>query len=205
MIFSEQELICFNSILDGKNIIGIEFSNEKIKDESKYIEQTIEKLKRKNIIDKAGKLTKIGVLPILALEEYKKAKEHIRINTLNIGVLEDNNFIVIDTMKDDYNIYMSSKIEIIKEILKKSDFIRAESSNECEFQKESVPFSKLISDDFDKKSILISKYRNGRKIYEKIYYWNEKEGFEYDLKKEIRIQLSPRKMRTSLLKDMDMF
>lgn len=206
MKFLKQELVCFNSILDGKPIVGIQLNKEEIQDEDKYIAKTIELLKEKNILDEKGKLTQVGILPIKALEEYKNAKEHVSINMLRIGVLEDDKIVVIDTKDDKYDIYMSHKAYIIKEILEKSSFMRLSSNKNDNFKIEKIQYDKLISkkEDYEKESLSVNKYSCGCVVDEKIYYWDDNEGFEYDLIKGTRLELSPKTMRTSLLQDIEL-
>jgi len=205
MKFLKQELICFNSILDGKAIVGINLSKEEIQDEDKYIKETIDLLKEKNILDEFGKLRQVGILPIKALEEYKNAKEHLSINMLRIGVLKDDNIVVIDTKDDKYDIYMSHKAVIIKEILRKSRFMRSSSSSSSSsnFVIEKIKCDKLTNkkEDYDKESLSVIKYSNGCTIKEKVYYWDDNEGFEYDFIIGTRLQLSPRTMRINLMQD----
>lgn len=203
MKFSKKELVCFNSIIDGKAIVGITLSKEEIKDEDKYIDETIALLKEKNILDENGKLKQIGILPIKALEEYKSSKEHLSINTLRIAILQDNKIVVIDTKDDKYDIYMSHKALFIKEILGKSNFMRLSSNKNEKFKIEKIEYSKLINqkENYEKNSLSINKYSFGCIISEKIYYWDDNAGFEYDLINSERLQLSPRTMRMNLLKD----
>jgi hypothetical protein len=203
MKFSKQELICFNSILDGKAIVGINLSKEEIQDEDKYIKETIDLLKEKNILDENGKLMQLGTLPIKALGEYKNAKEHVSINMLRIGILDEDKIVVIDTKDDKYDIYMSHKAIIIKEILGKSSFMRSSSTSSDNFVIEKIKDNNLIikKEDYDKESLSVIKYSNGCHIKEKIYYWDDNEGFEYDFISGTRVQLSPRTMRINLLQD----
>ena len=203
MKFSKQELVCFNSILDGKAILGIKLSKEEIKDEDQYIKETIDLLKGKNILDENGKLNQVGVLPIRALAEYKKAKEHMSINTLRIGILKDGKIVIIDTKDDKYDIYMSPKAYIIKEILGKSTFMSLSSKEKNNYKIEKIDYSNLVNkkEDYEKSSLSIDRYSLGCVIDEKIYYWDDNEGFVYDFIKGTRLQLSPKAMRINLLQD----
>jgi len=206
MKFLKQELVCFNSILDGKPIVGIILNKEEIQNEDKYVAETIALLKEKNILDEKGELTQVGILPIKALEEYKKAKEHVSINMLRIGILKDDKIVVIDTRDGKYDIYMSHKAFILKELLEKSSFMRLKSNKNDNFKIEKIQYDKVFNkkEDYEKESLLINKYSCGCVIDEKIYCWDGNEGFEYNLINGTRLQLSPKEMRISLLQDIEL-
>jgi len=54
-------------------------------------------------LDKNKKLTRAGLVPVRALEIYKNAAEHIRLNDLCIGLTPDCKMITIAAREDVYS------------------------------------------------------------------------------------------------------
>jgi len=95
MTYTNQEMIFFNSILDGGEIFGIKLEEPFLVDE-KYIEDTIESLQEKGIIDEEKKLIVTKETPALFLEEYKKASKHIVLNDKRIALCGEKYAVVIE-------------------------------------------------------------------------------------------------------------
>lgn len=205
MKFIESELICLNSILDGKSIVGIEIKENENMLKDEYIDEAIIALKGKNIIDSNGKLTKKGIIPIKALEEYKNSERHISINELKIALLDAQNVIGIDCRENIYDISVFHKLSIINSILEKSEFMRKASKMDKKYKSEGVPIEELLlkKDNFEKEYIRITEYYLGSIVKDNIYYWDKETGFQYSLISKRRLQLEPNTMRKKLLNLLD--
>lgn len=202
MIFSEKELICFNSILDGKKILGISIEDKEEMNTGEYIKDTIVSLKEKGIIDSEGNISKIGVLPIRALEQYKNCKNHIVINNTCFGLINNQEAIAIKKVKDCYDISRVNKLSIITEILKKSSFLRGSlgvHSSENKLDKVSMDIEELLTKD----SIHMIKYLERSVISDKIFFYDDKQGFSYDLIGKSLKEVKPHDIKRTIVTDFD--
>lgn len=203
MIFSTGELRCFNSILDNKKLFGIKL-DEKYDNEEEYISKIIDSLKIKSILDENSKLTDIGVLPILALREYKNSRNHIIINNFNIALLKDGKSVVIKKEEEGYRIFFCSRELILFSIIYSSNFMRKESKDNDNVSTEKIQYLKLLIDEKYKRknSITLSWYFCTEKVTEKIYSWSDEDGYIYDVINSNRKVMSPKEMRLSLMEDL---
>ena len=202
MIFDEKELICFNSILDGKKILGISIEDKEEMNTGEYIKDTIVSLKEKGIIDSEGNISKIGVLPIRALEQYKNCKNHIVINNTCFGLINNQEAIAIKKVKDCYDISRVNKLSIITEILKKSSFLRGSLSvhiSENKLDKVSIDLEELLAKD----SIHMTKYLEKSVISDKIFFYDDKQGFSYDLIGKSLKEVKPHDIKSTIVTDFD--
>lgn len=202
MIFSKKEMNCFNSIIDGKKIFNIDIQEE-YENEEIYIEETIVELQKKKILDENRKITKEGCLPILALEKYKKCRSYIIINNLNIALLNDSKCVVIQKEDNGFRIYFSTRELIACLIVINSSFMKKKSNDNLELKCEKIHYINLINKYKNNyESLLVKWYFCSEPITEKIYSWDENKGFVYDLKESLKTELTPRKMRLSILDDL---
>ena len=202
MIFDEKELICFNSILAGKKILGISIEDKEEMNTGEYIKDTIVSLKEKGIIDGEGNISKIGVLPIRALEQYKNCKNHIVINNTCIGLINNQETIDIKKVKDCYDISRVNKLSIITQILKKSSFLRGSlsvHSSGNKLGKISMDIEELLTKD----SIHMIKYLEKSIISDKIFFYDDKQGFSYDLIGKILKEVKPHDIKSTIVTDFD--
>ena len=75
MVFSEAELICFNSVLDGKRIFGTCFqAPEEVSKE--YLDHTLLQLTEHKFLDAHRKANENFFLAVTVLKEYKEAERY---------------------------------------------------------------------------------------------------------------------------------
>ena len=201
MKFSKQELICFNSILDGNPIVGINLRQSNEKDVNVYVNETMRTLKDKNILDESGRITKIGILPIEILKKYKNAKKHISFNFTKVALLDDNKVVIIKIEDDQYNISICNKVELLHKLVSMSSYMQKETMYENKIKKEKLDFMDLLKSNelYNSEAINTKVYFDGSEIENKIYYWNNEKGFLYDLNNEYREELTPRGMRMKFM------
>lgn len=184
MIFTESELICFNSVLDGKQIVGLNIKDKKEMDNKKYVEDTVESLKKKGIIDSNGQISKVGILPIKALEDYKGCERHIAINGACFGLINNQEVISIRKIDDNYDILRVNKLSIITELLQKSAFLRKDSkSQDYKSEEQAIDILELLikNDNYLKDSLHINRYLKGEIMSNEIFFYDDNKGFKYDV------------------------
>lgn len=207
MNFSEQELVCFNSILDGKRILGIQIDNTKDMESIEYVNDTISSLKEKGIMDSEGKLTKLGILPIRSLELYKSCDNYLIINNTCCGLINDSEAIIIKINEDSYDIYRVNKLKIVTELLEKCPFLRGASSSypQKKSKEISIELTELLMNDYNytKDSIHMIKYIDKNVTSNKIYFYDDNQGFRYDLIGKKLIEVQPCDIKRMLIRDLE--
>lgn len=201
MKFSEQEMVFLNSLSDGPMPFGLSLSVPEGEKE-KYIADTIQSLKSKNIVDSDTKLSKLGIIPVKVLEIYKNAEEHILLNHLYMCRTSDNKLICIAPNSQEYDMFTVDPSVVLLMLLKQSSYMcRAQDKDAVPYAPQKVDYEKWQQSmaSFADHSIVVGKFQKGRPVLEKNYYWDEQTGFTYDFHSEERTQLYPREMRLQLM------
>jgi len=182
MTYTNQEMIFFNSILDKEEIFGVKIEEPFLVDE-KYIEDTIELLKKKDLIDEDNKLVATKGNPALFIAEYKKASKHVILNDKRIALCGEKYAVVIERKEKEYEVYgINRKLLLIKliegTVLMTEDALKWENGESSRFSVKELS-EVMKSDEYDYTSV-IQKYEKKRLKREYICLWNEETAELYD-------------------------
>lgn len=124
MRFTGAEMICFNSMIDERELFGVRLPLELLSDRKMYINQTKESLRQKGILDEHYNITAAGRVPVKLLYEYKKAEKHIIFNNMRIALIDRKNIIAIGEESSDYSILAVPKTGFLQLVLNHFPFMR---------------------------------------------------------------------------------
>lgn len=202
MKFSLQEMIFLNSVAKGPSPFALEFPLPQVNEKEAMIEKTLKSLQAKAILDGDRKLTTAGIVPIQIFEQYKNAKEHILLNRMRICRTSNPTLIVIAPGVTEYEMAAVHPAILLELLLRKIPYM-------CGAQEKSAqPFPEVqIEYDIWSKNILAfgdqnlfaGTYTGQEPVSQKVYYWNQDQGFVYDIKTHRQRQLHPREMRMELV------
>ena len=184
----------------GPPIHGLDLQKHDI-DEDILVEQTIKSLQKKNILDKNRKIKKMGYLPILALELYKKAPVFMKINNLFVAVY-DKQIVTIAEKDGVFDISMFETGMLMYFLLEQSEYLRSETVDDG-YQIAFAPeLQKKIIDSAEcDEYYTVEMYENRELKTVRLYYVIGKLGYVYDLEAKTHRLLSPRGMRMSMMED----
>lgn len=94
MKFSERELICFNSILDGERIFGTRFCAPK-KPDPEYTKETLRELREHGLLKEEDRPNKSFMAIVNTLKEYKNAEQYLIVNHMKIGLIKDKPYLIL--------------------------------------------------------------------------------------------------------------
>jgi hypothetical protein len=202
MIFSEQELMCFNSILDGIPILGVPLHKPLSSEEDDYVKATVKTLQKKGLVNEGGRLTKAGAVPVMALEAYKKAKRHLFLNRVHVSFNDDQRITVLRKEENGYDLRRMNREFLFINILKQFERLRDAQPNQAtppQWKKSAVParaeqLDKIPADDL----LLLREVIDGHLSDSYVYYWSHGEGYVYNLNKEEARPLGARDMRMEM-------
>ena len=126
---SPQEIYTLCGAIDIESLFGLGDKKTLLRQSEDHAEALKESLKKKEILDSEGKLTKRAVLLIKALETYSQSKEYARINNLWIALSgtrkEDHVVILFEDEKDaSYRLELWPRKRIISLLMATYDFFR---------------------------------------------------------------------------------
>ncbi len=91
MEFTMEEMMCFNSLLDGKPIAGVPLTWDAAKEsEREVVARACVGLLDKGLAKADGNLSAAGLLAVKLLDLYKKAEKKVFLNQSRIGFLEED-------------------------------------------------------------------------------------------------------------------
>jgi len=188
MRFTTQEMVCFNSILDGEKIFGVTLEIPSVMIESTYIKETQDLLMNKGILDNEAQLTQAGAIPIRILDEYKKADRYIFLNHLRMSLHKDDSVIIISKIDDEYEFIRQHKTQFILSLFKQIEFLRnAGKPDDQLVEKVSMEdFEKFIDDYKAEEIFVVKKFIENEPVFEKVYCLKNADGTEYDISQSER-------------------
>jgi len=203
MIFTKGEMLCFNSVLDSQEIPGVALKAPLPSEYDKYIIEVLKSLRKKGLTEDDGKLSKLAALPIMTLEDYKKAKKRLYLNDLRISFNYDKSITLIKKAGEDFELTRLPRECLLLEILKQCEYLKgAQDSDEIREEPETFEFSEWEQTitDVHTENIIAVKSTDGEKEQDVcIYYWVGSNGYEYDLEKKERTRRGPRDMRVAMM------
>ena len=201
MFFTTEEMYFLNQLSDGPEPANISLELPKLY-QPDIGEKIMEGLQEKQVLDKNKKLTRAGFVPVRALEIYKNAAEHIRLNGLCIGLTPDRKMITIAARKDGYEMLSIVPEVLIYVFLSHLGFLQGMDDKEDSEQQESLTFHRWKNTVDDCRDyIVLEKFSHGNPEWTKIYYASGNEGYVYHLRQQTRTRLSPYRMRLCLMAD----
>lgn len=187
MKFTENEMVFLNSITEGKYIFGLNIEFSYKNNRAAEIENTIQGLIKKGILESETKLSSVGFLPAKALEMYKESKIYIRINDLKAAIINDSEMIAISPAENNqFELQRVPKAVILYLILEKFSVLRNKLKSV-----DSKP-EKIEEDDILKEikksegHILIEKFEETSYKTGCVYYWNKENMVKYDFLTKIK-------------------
>ena len=177
MTYTNQEMIFFNSLLDGKQIFGLRVESP-LRIDKKYIEGTISSLQEKGWIGEDKKLVQTKENPALLLDLYKKATSHIAINHMRIALHGTKFVVLILRNEENYEIYGMSRVALFTLLIEGTPLLRENAiswetdSNKARFSSEE--FKQLIKDKKTYEASIFQKYQDKKLIEDYMLFRNEK-------------------------------
>jgi hypothetical protein len=181
MLFKEEELICFNSVLDGNRIFGTSFSAPQEVSED-YIEITLAQLAEHKFLDDNMKPTESFCLAVKVLEEYKKSQRYLMMNKMNIAFSKDKkNIICLCKADNGYEMTVLKKELFLYEYMRNIPFMAEEDSKERNSEKKEFDdwYKDLESPEL-RNITFIQEFEQNKSGNTYILYQKEKQGYLYE-------------------------
>ena len=199
MIFSESELICFNSMIDGQTILGTHFKAPPEPDEA-YVRQTVESLKKKGFLDKDENPNELFGVAVLMLKAYKNAKNYLFINKARIA-LEDQKVTVLTETKDGFDLTRTDKAMFFEALLRETPYLLGKDDGKINRKtlkpdawSGSIEDEAVLSDN-----MWLHKFEDRALKETQIMYRIDEQGYIYSPDKEELMECGPREMRVMLM------
>lgn len=201
MRFTEQEMVFFNSITKGNEVFGIPLQFIPEKDHKEEVQKTIQGLVEKGVLESDTKLSPKGLLPARALECYKECQKYLIINYLHIGLLSPKEAIVIIPLKKkEYEIMRLPRTAVLYKLLEQYPIFREATrliTTEAEIEDIDTFLRELNQYDGN---IIVGEFEAGKVQQEQIYFWKNSNLYQYDIKSEVRREISPDALRRKFLR-----
>ncbi len=181
MVFKEAELICFNSMLDGKRIFGTHFQAPEEASEE-YIDNTLNQLSEHKFLDENKKPNENFYLAVKVLKEYKESESYLIMNQMKIAFSKDRkNIICLGKTETGYELTAMKKDMFLYEYMKSIPFLAEEDTKErISGKTELKDWYKELEDPALKQITFIQEFKQNKfgKMY--ILYQKENQGYLYE-------------------------
>jgi len=198
---TEEELIFMNSVTKGPVPFGVFLKYPVWKDTEDLKEEIVRSLQKKGILNEERKITEFGMIPLIMWEEYRNAVHHMVLNQTCFAVLPNGRLIGIRNTGKEYWLSTGRGEEILLELLQKNRFLRGGENEREHYTSRRLTYdewSRLMHEK-DYHMLIAGSYVNYKPEKETAYYWDEEEGYQYDLNKGRERRLRPRQMRMRLM------
>ena len=199
MRFTNQEMLFLTSVSRGRVPFGVRSLMPGEEERSAFVEETIQSLMKKGVLDEKEKLTEEGAGIIFCWEQYRNSRRHIRLNHVNAAILPDNVLITVVETEGGYEVGCIRSEVLMTKVLQYSDYMcRAET------KASRGSWSDLSEKDWEKElsemegAVFVSEYLSGRLTEERVYYWKKEKGYLFNRRKGRVRELSPGVMRKQL-------
>lgn len=186
---TDEEMICFNSILGGEEPEWIKLPPLPIGKREDYIRGTLGQLKEKKIVTSKDQLTQKGQLVLRMLDEYKKAKIKLLINSLRIAVIEEEIVVLIAEITGGYEIGFERKDNVIETLLATFPYLKIKQEGKIKRESQFMPYEEWeagIETITEENAIFASRCREKVMTEQKIYYWDGEKAYCYQPAKKTR-------------------
>lgn len=201
MQFTNNEIVFLTSVSKGRKPLGIHYRMPQDDRRQEFIEETIQSLIQKGLLDSERQLTKEGAAMIRFWEIYRNSKKHVVVNRIKAAVLEDGKLITVCGNGDFYEVVCMESAVFMMGIVKKAEYLRL-----GEQKPERGKWQSIKPEEWEQEMataegcIPIAEYENGFLQSQKLYYWKENQGFLMSLDRLRVRSLSPTVMRKQIFK-----
>lgn len=199
MLFTNNEIVFLTSVSKGSRPFGIHYRMPKEGEKETFIEEAIQSLIRKGILNEERKLTEEGAAIVRFFELYRSCHRYITINRVKAAVLENGKLITVCKEKDCYEMCCTDSAALMLALLKQSKFLCS-----GEEKAERGKWYGIMPQEWQQimgemeGCIPVCEYENARLTGRKLFYWKGGEGYLLNPERMRVRRLSPSYMRRQL-------
>ena len=119
MILTDAELVGLSAVSGGGRLPGV----ATIASGTQDAVSAMEGLRVKGVLDQHGRVTRFGVVPVRAVEQYRLADRHVFANQLKTSVNDDGSVTVIHPAPDGWMLARTSPEAVMVSLLKAYPFL----------------------------------------------------------------------------------
>lgn len=199
MLFTNSEIVFLTSVSKGTRPFGIHYQMPAKEEREAFIEEAMQSLIKKGILNEERKLTKEGAAIVRFFELYRNCRRHVTINRVKAAIMENGKLITVCKDTDCYEMCCTDSAALMLSLLKQSEYLcrgeeKAERGKWCgvmpqEWQQTMREMEGCIP---------ICEYENARLKGRMLFYWKGGEGYLLNLERMRVRRLSPSYMRRQL-------
>lgn len=199
MLFTNNEIVFLTSVSKGSIPFGIRCRMPKEREKEAFIEEAMQSLIKKGILNEERKLTEEGAAIIHFFELYRNCRRHVTINRVKAAVLENGKLITVCKDTDCYEMCCTDSAALMLSLLKQSEYLcRGEEKAQRGKWHGIMPQEWQQTMREMEGCIPVCEYENAKLLGRKLFYWKGGEGYLLNPEKMRVRSLSPSYMRRQL-------
>lgn len=201
MQLTNNEIVFLTSVSRGKVPFGVSYKMPPEGKKEEFVEETLQSLMKKGILNEERKLTKDGAAIIRFWELYRNNSRHVTVNQVKTAVVGKGKLITVYKQGDVYDVNCMDSTTMMYLLLNQSKYLcqgedkpergKWQSMNQEEWEREMENIEGCIP---------IAEYENGKLLGRKVFYWKENQGYLMNLERFRVRRLSPAVMRKQIFK-----
>lgn len=199
MLFTNNEIVFLTSVSKGSRPFGIRYRIPAEEEREVFIEEAIQSLIKKGILNDERKLTEEGAAVIRFFELYRNCRRYVTINRVKAAVLENGKLITASRDADGYEMCCTDSATLMLSLLKQSEYLCRE-----EEKAERGRWYGIMPQEWQQTlremegCIPVCEYENAKLLGRKLFYWKDGKGYLLNPERMRVRSLSPSYMRRQL-------
>ena len=201
--YTTSEMLCYNSLLNGKKIQGIRLMFPPMLMKKQILEETIAYLKKERLAEESGELTAVGEAKLHIIRKYKEADRYVAINNIAVSFQKGRSMIMaVQTKEDSFTFEIGDRAGIMLGLLREYDFLRQEEKKKSEYRTNFLTdegWKELMAQIETRNLILVQKYKNEDIIEDIALFCYEGNCYELNVTKKMMKEKPVSEIRKRLM------
>ena len=199
MLFTNNEIVFLVSVSKGSVPFGIRYRMPGEEERETFIEEAMQSLMKKGILNEERKLTKEGAAIIRFFELYRNCRRYVTINKVKAAVLENGKLITACEDNGCYEMGCTDSASLMISLLKQSAYLC-----QGEEKAERGKWHGIMPQEWQQTMkemegcIPVCEYEDAKLLGRKLFYWKGGEGYQLNPERMRIRSLSPSYMRRQL-------
>jgi hypothetical protein len=215
MLFTDDELLCFNSITNGPAPFRIKIKQTR-GSEADIVARTKERLRERQLLDDQNHLTTAGGMIVRYYEEYRNSNHYLIINEMSVAIIAKRRCIVVYPADGGYMMGSMDTAKVMAAAVHECTFLQASRSSATAPPIDASGFAAAGSPgqwapaDWEAVSAYVKENAVGHLIINEIkerdatksrlIYWTKERAYLYNIERQRQKEVNPPQLYQELLK-----
>jgi hypothetical protein len=216
MKFNDKELLFISGLTKAPVPFGIFLKYPVGRDGKEVGEEAVSGLIEKGLMTNDRKFTKSGMFAFKLWETYCKAEKHVAVGANFLALMPEEKAIMLsvkpvedDSTVKEYELQYINRMMLVRQMLLEFDFLRSDAHDKPRFYPKPLKINEWIKniEIYENRMIVIGLFETKNEAFEshnaieeQAFYWDEDQGYIYDIVKQTERKADSRMLRIMIMK-----